>query len=140
MMTRVSKGKLPEGRPDGDTGEYIYVHRRAEDRSFLVKTSYLIDKYKPIIWLLILLALAIGFDFKTPRTIMSEFQNQLNSLKVAQSQGNNERLEIKLMVRYLVAKECIIGLRDPEIQRSIQLAGINCSRVLNPDPEPTPQR
>lgn len=55
--------------------------QRREDRSFWFWTSYLAEKYKLLIWLLMLTLLAIGFDFKTPAQAMKNLQVQIDTLK-----------------------------------------------------------
>lgn len=54
-----------------------FVMQRAEDRSFFAAFDYYTTKYKLVLWLLGIGILAIGFDFKTPRAIFRDLQDQI---------------------------------------------------------------
>lgn len=58
-----------------------YVMQRAEDRSFFAAFDYYTTKYKMFIWLAILAALAMGFDYKTPKATFQDLQSQITSNK-----------------------------------------------------------
>lgn len=140
-MARIQKGRVPPGEPD-ENGEYIYVHKRADDRSLWVKAAYWREKYAPLIWLVIAFLVALGFEFKTPRTIVREsvgemkadvakIQTQLDTVRLHERNADQERETITRMLRYLVAKECLQAMSDRNSERGMQLAGINCQLVLN---------
>lgn len=58
-----------------------YVMQRAEDRSFFAAFDYYTTRYKVIIWALVALALAMGFDYKTPKATFQELQGQITENK-----------------------------------------------------------
>lgn len=58
-----------------------YVMSRSEDHSFFAAFDYYTTKYKLVLWLLMLAGLAIGFDFKTPKAIFADLQNQVTANK-----------------------------------------------------------
>jgi len=74
---------MQKRREHDDTGEnQTYVYTRAEDRSQWIRLSYILDKYKPIIWLLWAAAIAFGFGFKTPKQAIAEVKDSVDSVKV----------------------------------------------------------
>lgn len=59
-----------------------FVMQRAEDHSFFAAFDYYTTKYKLLIWLFGLALLAVGFDFKTPKSIFADLQAQITKNKI----------------------------------------------------------
>lgn len=105
-----------------------YVMMRAEDRSIWVRSSFILEKYKVLVWIIAGVLLAFGFQFKTPAKIVEELQGQitLNKRQVDSTiTPKVNRLEDKLDI--LLRLSCTNKSITTEQK---DLAGLNCNEVL----------
>lgn len=99
-----------------------YVRSRSEDRSIFVRITYTLEKYKIIVWLIGVLLVALGFDFRTPKAQFDEIktsiehtkadlQVQIDSVKRKQTDGFNARA-----LEFLIRTRCS-EMTDKDIYR-----------------------
>lgn len=107
-----------------------YVMSRAEDRSVWIRTAYVLEKYKILVWILICIAIAVGFDFKTPHMVFADLQDQIvankrfvDSTVVPRIQVTDTKLDVLLKLNCLNK-----SLTDAQLA----LAGLNCPEGLRP--------
>lgn len=115
-MIKRSEGDCSETKGDG-----TYVFMRAEDRSLLMRTSYLYDKYRPLIMLALALALAAGFGFKTPKQTFNDIRVGQDSLKTRIFRLEQVALNLDALIRV----KCVELADNPQ---SLQIAGIDCAQ------------
>ena len=58
-----------------------YVRSRSDDRSWWIKTSYAIEKYRVIVYLVGAILISLGFGFRTPKAQFEDLGNQLKDSK-----------------------------------------------------------
>lgn len=81
--------------------------RRASDYSKWAKFGTIIEKYKSIFWLVVLIIVAAGFDFRTPKMLfekIDERQNYLehrDSVMFAQIEAMNSTVNTLVVLRCL---------------------------------------
>lgn len=85
--------------------------KRAEDRSFWFRMAYFAEKYKILVWAVVLFLLAFGFDFKTPAQAMGVLQQQINVLRTDRDTLISRQNEIR---RDLKDMKFLICLDHPE--------------------------
>jgi len=95
-----------------------------------------VARYKVLIWLIAALALAFGFDFKTPATHFRTIETSLAELHQTDTvlarridAGDSTRAEMTFYLRALMIAQCI----DRPIKQT-QLMGLPCGELLNPKP------
>ena len=115
-------------RKDQDAaGDTRYVMMRAEDRSLWARSAFLLEKYKVLVWIIGILLIAIGFQFKTPSMIVDDLQGQITANKhtedsVLAPRVNNLDSKIDVLLRL----RCI-DKNLTEEQRA--LVGLNCAGI-----------
>lgn len=104
-----------------------FVHTRAEDRSFWIKTAYYAEKYKILVWIVGMFLIAIGFDFKLPSTRFSELDKKVDGAirRIDESDARRDTINAKLDA--LITFKCL----ETTNPRDMQLARINCTSYLN---------
>lgn len=122
--------------PGGDPDE-TYVFSRTADRSVWARISYLHDKYRPLVWLAGILALAFGFSFKTPGQIFGEIHSRLDSLEKNQTVITNviaaDKLSVEHKIDALIKIQCF-DVVNKRLEREAQLAGLDCVTALQGHP------
>ncbi len=113
---------------EGDD-EYI-VRTRVEDRSFLARSSYFIDKYKVLIYLVAGTLLALGFDFKTPaqsyKELRAELRGEIAEVKKDNAEAESDRLSINRKLDALLIMKCL----EAKDFRDLSMARINCNEYI----------
>ncbi len=134
MVRKITK-EINEGDPDER-----YVRSRVEDRSVFAQISYWMDVYKPVLWLISLIAVAAGFGFSTPsqkfdevragqKAMKDSMQAEINILKIRQDASLNDRMDQRKMIEFLGRERCS-QMSTVEKER---LGGIEvCEAVFNP--------
>lgn len=125
------------------TGEHpdsTFVMMRAEDRSLLMRLSYYLDKYKPIVWALVIFAASAGYGFKTPAQANTELRVRIDSVAERQKLVlDSLSKRVQRVERLTVSVEALLRIRCVETnRRTLQLAGIDCDAWLNKNAPPTP--
>jgi hypothetical protein len=111
-----------EDIPDGHGPDETYVFSRVEDRSKLMRLSYLYDKWKPIIMAVILFLLAAGFGFQTPKSAFEEIRKEQKA-----TNDRVQRLEdLAIVLNAMIRLKCVELVDRP---RDLQLAGIDCAAL-----------
>lgn len=120
MIRGIEKRKtIPGSEPELDD---TYVLSRSEDRSIWIRIAYILEKYKILVWLVGVLLVGLGFDFRTPKaqfdeikasiqSTREELQTQIDSVKRKQSDGFNARA-----IEFLIRTKCS-DMTDKEIYR-----------------------
>lgn len=101
---------------------------RAEDQDPWAKLALLRQRYWPVLWALVALALALGFDFKTPRMYYQEGADRdaATEARVTALEQSTRSTDTKIDV--LLRFQCI----DASVTaRERQAAGLDCDRLLN---------
>lgn len=106
---------MQKRREHDDHGEdQTYVFTRAEDRSNWIRLSYILDKYKPIVWLIMASLIAMGFGFKTPKQALGEVKDSVDSVKVRvtslESMVRMQHQDIQNLLRL----RCLDTNKDPD--------------------------
>lgn len=116
--------------PPEDT---TYVFSRAEDRSLWWRLSVFLDKYKPLVWALVLIATAAGFGFKTPMQTFSGIHKRLEKLEARDSVAQLDQKRVERKLDALINLGCF-ELSEKHLLAQAQLAGLTCG----PQPELRP--
>lgn len=85
----------------------VAERRRQEDQSFWFKTSFLLTKYKILVWLVGAFLLALGFDFKTPAMAMRALQNQIDTLRSSRDTMLVKQNELRRDIRDIKFLACL---------------------------------
>jgi hypothetical protein len=100
-------------RPARDEDTY-YVYRREEDRSFWIKASWFIEKYRILFLLAGAVLIAFGFGFKTPKAQFDDLksqqallQQQINGQKEELIKSRQERIELQGLLETIVRLQCM---------------------------------
>jgi hypothetical protein len=124
---------VPGGDPDT-----TYVFSRAEDRSPLMRASFLWEKYRLIIYGVLGYLLASGYEWRTPAQHNSIVRAQIDSLgkmiRVEQQRAAAYERKLDILIRF----RCIEIAKDPTTAALIDL---DCDSFLRwrPDRGVTPQ-
>lgn len=113
-----------------DSSEYI-VHTRAVDRSLWLQVSFLMDKYKPLVWILGWFLIAMGFGFKTPKANYDELRQEIAVVRAQVQRDSVQKSEIQGMLQVLIRFKCIEMQVTP---RDMQLAGVDCGKFISAYP------
>lgn len=114
-----------------EDGDGYYVHTRAEDRSFWLRISYILEKYRLLWYILTGVLVSMGFNFKTPAQTTHELSARIDmvSVRVDSISADNRRsvisqdkLDSKLDM--LLKFQCL-----SQAQRDLTLAGVDCARL-----------
>jgi hypothetical protein len=138
-MVKRKHGDCPD---DPQKGDGTYVFMRAEDRSPWMRLSFLLDKYKSLVYLGGFAMLALGFDFKTPKTAFAELrgniiENRQHNDSAFQAMSNR----IANLETIAVNLDALMRIRCVELSakpRDLMLAGIDCSHWVPMKTTPTP--
>lgn len=106
-------------------GDTTYVYTRAEDRSVWMKISCLIDKYKPLVWLIFALALALGFGFKTPAQRDEETKIKIDSLALRTTRLEQYMEATQRNLNTLVRLRCL-DVQTEMSKAATRASGLNC--------------
>jgi hypothetical protein len=119
-----------------DSSEYI-VHTRAVDRSLWLQISFLMEKYKALVWLAGWFLIAMGFGFKTPKANYDELRQEIAVVRAQVQRDSVQKSEIQGMLQVLIRFKCIEMSTTP---RDMQVAGVDCGRFISAYPSSTPVR
>jgi hypothetical protein len=110
-----------------DSSEYI-VHTRAVDRSLWLQVSFMLEKYRPLVWIIGWFLIAMGFGFKTPKANYEELRQEIAVVRSQVQRDSVQKSEIQSMLRVLITFKCIEMQATP---RDMQIAGVDCSRFTS---------
>lgn len=106
---------------DEDT---TYVYTRAEDRSTWTHLSYLLDKYRLLVWLIWGVLIAFGFDFKTPAMASKETTAKLDSLRLRMDRQERYMESTQQGLNTLVRLRCLdVSVTSKTL---VEAAGLTC--------------
>lgn len=134
MMSRVEH-RSPEDqeainerqRKEVDQSSEYIVHTRAVDRSAWLQLSYMLEKYKVIIWAVGWFLVASGFGWKTPKANYDELRSEIAVVRQQVQRDSVQKSEIQQMLRVLITFKC---LDVQTTQRDMQLAGVDCTKYI----------
>jgi G:T-mismatch repair DNA endonuclease (very short patch repair protein) len=127
-LEEIKQRQEDELREGGKDSEYI-VLSRSEDHSFFLRLSYVLDKYKVLIYLAGLFLVAMGFGFKTPKANYDELRAEIAIVRQQVQRDSIQKSEIQSALRVLIIFKCIETAATP---RDMQLAGVDCYKYTQP--------
>lgn len=117
---------MPKVR-EGDHGE-TYVFSRAEDRSVWVHISYLMDKYKILLWAVGWFLLAAGFGFRTPAQDRADTKADMDSIKTRVGRQEKFLEATQRDLSTLVTLRCL-DVRTEMSKAVLDASGLDCSKA-----------
>lgn len=110
---------------------YMPGGNRATDKNKLAWVVDMLGKANWLFTLVIVVMLALGFGFKTPKAKFEEIDNVVKSLNNKISVVEGGATELRKLVEDMVTMECIKGLRGTaEARRTLLDAQVPCARLL----------
>lgn len=97
---------------------------RAEDQDQWAKLALWRQRYWPILYLVFLLALALGFDFKTPKMWYSSMETRLKEVEGRMSTVEEANNLVESKIDVLLRLRC---LDNSLTEREKQIAGLRCN-------------
>ena len=132
MVTHKRRGSdVPGGEPDT-----TYVWSRAEDRSPLLRISYLWDKYRIFIYAGVGYLLASGYQWKTPAQHNAEVKARVDTLHQMIQTDRVRATEVERKMDVLIRFRCLEISSDPKVASLIDL---DCDAFLRWRPQPPPE-
>ncbi len=93
--------------PDGDD---YYVRSRSIDNSWWIRSAFLFEKYRVLVWAIGGLLLAFGFGFQTPSAKFDQLTTELHAgdtkLQAQVDTINRDRLSQRQMMEFSVRYIC----------------------------------
>ena len=120
---------IRKGKPPVEGEDTTYVMSRSEDRSLFVKAAWWTEKYRIVIWPVVIFLLAAGFDFKTPKQIFHEIYGRLDSLEAKNREAITDRKGIEDKIDALIRLRCF-ELQGKNLESQALLAGLDCNAFI----------
>jgi hypothetical protein len=79
MSSNIEKRHATDQPPDAP--DDYYVRSRSVDSSWWIKTAFLFEKYRILVWLAGVILIAFGFGFQTPASKLDAIQAQVSSTR-----------------------------------------------------------
>lgn len=114
---------------DMHKGPEYFVRTRSEDFSIWAQIGFYLDKYRLILYVVIAALVALGFDFKTPAQTYKIMNDRIDTLAMTVQKGSAASTQQNLKLDALLRLACL-----QQQPRDMQLAGVNCTALLNIQP------
>lgn len=108
-----------------DGSENIYVRSRAMDRSWWIKTAYVLEKYRVLVLAVGAAIGAFGFGFTTPKEHYEEIKQYQNTIIAHQSKSDSVLQSMDVTLNILVAAQCMDRSRT-----ELAFMQLDCSRYI----------
>lgn len=102
-------------------GNETYVMTRSADHSVWAKSAAWLERYKLLWYVLVGIGMALGFGFKTPNQYYRELNTRVDELSRTQA---TQIKQLDVLIKF----QCL-----NQSDRDMSIAGIDCSKFVNPN-------
>lgn len=112
--------------------ENVYVRSSSVDRSWWIKSAYVLEKYRLVVLGIGAVIGAFGFGFTTPKEHYEEITKAQNTILIHQLRADSNIVELTGTLKILVAAQCMERSRTELAFMQLDCARYIQYRVDNP--------